>query len=113
MIKIIWNNYENGTYFKDSNSYYEHNAALKGGIYFFSNVKATFEGSTFLSSTAWYGGVIYLQDSVKLTIQDCVFENNFALLGGGVLYAKRGTIDQAGSSITITGSNFTNSTSRY
>ncbi len=113
MIKIIWNNYQNGTYFTDSNSFYENNAALKGGIYFFSNIKATFEGSQFSSSTAWYGGVIYLQDSVKLTISNCEFDNNFALLGGGVLYAKRGTIDQAGSSINITDSTFTNSTSRY
>lgn len=60
MIKIFWNQYEDGAEFSDSYSIYENNAAVKGGVYYLSNVKASFYQSEFSSSTAWYGGVMYI-----------------------------------------------------
>lgn len=60
MIKIIWNKYESEALFTDKNSIYKHNAAIKGGVYYFSNTKSTFTKCTFSHSTAVYGGAIYI-----------------------------------------------------
>ena len=60
MIRITRNSFNSSAYFYDEGSTYSFNAAIKGGVYYFSNIYSQFEDCEFSDNIATYGGVMYL-----------------------------------------------------
>ncbi|CDW85156.1 UNKNOWN [Stylonychia lemnae] len=72
--------------FEDSESLYQYNSGIQGGVINAQETQMTLTNSKFQNNIAKTGGVIFAVSDSKLIISNCEFSNNIAQESAGVIF---------------------------
>jgi hypothetical protein len=74
------------SWFQDTSSTYENNAATLGGAIYLDQTSSTLDRVTFTNNWAQRGGSIYALNQQTLTLLDCKVTSSYASSMGGFMY---------------------------
>lgn len=74
------------TTFSDSDSTYDYNAGLQGGLFYIESSTLTINSAIISNTYAIYGGIFNVIDASPITITSSTFASTTAVKYGGIFY---------------------------